>query len=1740
MMSCVPACLLPVTSLDLETTLNGEIRHIGACTDQGKTFEQKSSSEKANHAALAKLDDFCQESTFLLGHNLIGHDIPVLAAVVPDLALLQKPIIDTLFLSPLAFPRNPYHRLVKDYKLVKDAINDPVADARLALSIFEEQYQSFKELADQEPDLIRFYHFCFSTAQSSERSDSEGLAAVFESLIDQPFKTGPQVLKALIMLCQGLACPKQINRIAIQHFPKAQLRMLLPYCVAWLKVSGGNSVIPPWVRHRFPEIPNLLKQLRDEHCGNDNCSYCSENHDPVKQLQRYFNYPDFRNSPDGRPLQKDIVLEGMNDKSLLGILPTGGGKSICFQIPALVRYHRRGLLTVIISPLQALMKDQVDNLKSKTGSMAVGAIYGMLTPPERGAMLEQVRMGDIGLLYISPEQLRNKSVINALSQREIGCWVFDEAHCLSKWGHDFRPDYLYCGRFVREQASQNKLPVPPVACYTATAKTDVIEDINQHFKTRLNQELTLFQGGVERTNLSYEVHSITSAAKYGQISELIKERLPDDGSCVIYCATRKNTEELSQFLLKQHSSVSHFHGGLDAPTKTETLEQFVSGDIRIICATNAFGMGVDKDNVRLVIHADIPGSLENYLQEAGRAGRDEQPAECILLFNDHDLETQFKLGALSEVRQNDIQQILRGVRRLEKKPGQDIVITTGELLRSDQVDTSFGLDDKSADTKVKTAIAWLERSGFIERNENSNQVFQGKPLFSTLEEAKGKLDQLQLNDVSRKRWEWVLLELINANPDEGISADILAENIGRQTKSHQEKQQENPSLSTTDVMAILNQMADVGLVSHGLLMTAFIRPKGRNNARDSYKKLCELELAMVQLLQEEHPDDHEQQAYPLDLRVLNQKTVDAGIEFSNPDILKSLLKSLAEDGKGLAGSRGSVDFRYIYKDHFSLKLCRSWANILLIIHKRHALSQRILDALYQAIHDSEQPSTRQVLIEFSLEKLRESIRQDMTLEVSQDKELAAIERGLLFLHEQQVIVLQHGLAVFRSAMTLKVNEESKSRRYNKGDYSPLLRHYKAKVTQVHVMNEYVRLGLDKMSSALRLVNDYFSDSNAEFLKKYFRNKKKLLDLATSEQSLNDIVESLGNPQQQSIVQAPVDQNMLVLAGPGSGKTRVVVHRCAYLMRVERVRPFSILVLCYNHSAASTLRKRLQALLGHESREVTVQTFHGLAMRLTGTSFNQEKKKTGPQDLDFADLIPKATALLRGEALLPGMAGDAARERLLAGFQHVLVDEYQDIDEQQYDMISAIAGRTLNDGEQKLSVLAVGDDDQSIYGFRDANVKFIRQFEQDYQAERHYLVQNYRSTGHIIAGANSLIHHNQDRMKTDQDIKINDARKMELPGGRFDRLDAVGQGKIQILQSKNLVSQTLSVVQELKRLSETLPDLEWHQCAVLARFGLKKPELSHLRAAFEQAEIPIALPLESGKNLPLFRIREFDQLLSFLKPKREEMASASHLLDWVEQLSLADSLWKQKILELIDTWTAESGDSELPVSAFATYVVDYLREARREQRLGEGVHLGTAHSCKGLEFRVVIILDGNWQESASVHYQYDSEEERRLYYVAMTRAMEQLVLCQRQDEQNPHISLLSSEACVERVASPTGSYPVKTYQMLGLRDVYLSYAGTFSEDHKIHTALQQLSVGSALELREQNQRIVLFDPIHKIPVALLSKPESKNWLHVDLAQVSVTIIAMVKWRKTDSDEEYQDRHKCDGWEVPVVELTSVRQ
>ncbi len=1327
--------LARVLLLDLETGPNGEIHKIGAVCGAWETFLRQGRFDE--RSALADLERFAAGSTLVLGHNLLGHDLHALRARQPALDLLQRPVVDTLFMSPLAFPENPYHRLVKDYKLVRDSVSDPLADCRLAAQVFREQWAEFaRRAAGGEEGLLALYRFCFrgATGLESAATGGTGVSLVFGALgVDLP--DVPGVLEQLRRYWGGRVCQSVAQALALGYLSDPRLRPALAYATAWLQVAGARSVLPPWVRHRFPATRDLLVALRDQPCAAPDCRWCRTTHDPRGQLQRWFGLPQFRPEPagpDGLSLQAAICAHGMADGSHLAILPTGGGKSLCFQLPALVRYLRRGLLTLVISPLQALMKDQVDNLVRKTGSIHAAALYGLLTAPERGEVLERVRLGEIAILYVSPEQLRNVSFRRVLESREIGAWVFDEAHCLSKWGHDFRPDYLYAARFIRELAARQGVPVPPVACFTATAKTDVIAEILAHFQSELGLELRLFQGGVTRDNLSFEVRLTRRQEKEAGLHAVLVEHLGEPegeagradetrtGAAVVYGATRKRVEELAAALTRQGWAAAAFHAGLKAPDKRRIQDAFIGGEVQVVCATNAFGMGVDKEDVRLVVHVDIPGSLENYVQEAGRAGRDQAPARCVLLYDEQDVEDQFRLTARSELKRADIVEILRGLRRARRDQDDCVVLTAGELLRDGDLRVDFDATGRDADTRVHTAIAWLERAGFVERNENRTRVFQGRPAVATLEEAERCIAGLGLSAAQRGRWLAVLEELFNCDPNQGLTADELAQLPAFRPPRGEGTPQAPPAWDRGEtagqrVLRTLHDMAQAGLLHQGPQQSAFLRYQVVNPSAQSLEQVCTVERAMLAALREEAPDADDQAWHPLSIRRLNQRLRDQGVD-SNPELLRDLLASLARDGRGLAGQRGSLEFRQQERDFYLVRLHRGWTALEDLVRRRQAIAAVILNTLIGKIPPGA-PASAETLVGFGLDELTQALQQDLTLGHLPDP-LAAVDRGLLFLHDHRVIVLQGGVGVFRQAMTIRVLPEAKGRRYGKGHFAPLAEHYGERVFQIHVMEAYARLGLNKIAQAIGLVGAYFTLDRQTFVRRYFPDQREVLERATTAESFRRIVDALDNPEQIAIVAAEPEAHRLVLAGPGAGKTRVIVHRCAYLLRVVRVDPRAILLLCYNRSAALELRRRLVALVGDDARGVMIQTYHGFAMRLTGSSFAERAQRSGTNgdQTDFSGLIPAALDLLEGRVELPGLSPDALRDRLLAGYRHILVDEYQDIDEEQYRLVAAIAGRTLAEDEGRLTLLAVGDDDQNIYAFRGASVEFIRRFQADYGAE----------------------------------------------------------------------------------------------------------------------------------------------------------------------------------------------------------------------------------------------------------------------------------------------------------------------------------------------------------------------------------------------------------------------------------------
>lgn len=1726
-----------ILGLDLEVTRSGKRLRHGGAVFEGRTFEW--SGGKAGQKALAELDAFGRNARFLLGHNILNHDLPILKSLAPDLDLLKLPVIDTLFLSPLAFPRNPYHRLVKDYKLVRSAYSHPLEDIRLAFAVFDDQWESFLRQAGRTPDMISFYRFCFQNSRFGGFS-GDGFARLFELLGADPIEDAGQAATIFSRLTHGRVCRTAVDQAVAAILAADGKAPAAAYGLAWLTVAGSNSVLPPWVRHQFSDVVPFLKNLRDRPCGDHACNYCRRTHDPDSQLRRFFGFDSFRPKPrtaDGRSLQRAVVLHGLRDDPLLAVLPTGGGKSLCYQLPALVRHMRRGLLTVVISPLQALMKDQVDNLIQLTGTPFAAAIYGLLTPVERGDVIERVRLGDIAVLYLSPEQLRSASVCAVLAQREIGCWVFDEAHCLSKWGHDFRPDYIYAARFIREFTREQNLPLPPVACFTATAKPDVIEEIREHFFSELGQELALFEGGVERDNLNFDIWPVSAAEKPVRTLEAIREHLKasSEAGIIVYAAKRKTTREISDYLVHNGVPAEAFHAGLEAHDKRRIIENFVAGEIPVICATNAFGMGIDKSNIRLVVHYDIPGSLENYLQEAGRAGRDLEPASCILLYDPQDAETQFRLGAFSEIKKEEIQRILKCLKRGKRNRDGDVVITTQELLRDEEMAGVFEKTDQSRDTRVRTAVSWLERADFLERNQNLTQVFQGRPLVKSVADAEPVIHRLNLSPQMQHLWRGILQVVFNAPSDQGLSADDIAEGLFSSSDQLRRLEKDLGLTPAQLVIHAMHDMATAGLMDKSMMLSAFVRPKGRNSALRLLDTLSDLEIRLLKHLQETAPDAQIGEWLDLDIGRLNQRMQNHG-QHSNPVSLRNLIKGLSADGKGLAGSHGSIDLKHVGRNRYRVALQRSWQAVIdtaaLRRHVAHVVLRELTTNAEAAAAGQDQAATGELLVAFSANELAAALAHDIILHSNVQKPLAAIDRALMFLHEHKIITLQNGLAVFRQAMTIHLNPMDRRRQYTVGDFKPLAAHYRERRFQVHVIMEYATLALDKLARALGLVLDYFSMDRRGFVEKYFAGRQDILERATSVDSYRRIVESLDNPIQIGIVGAPEAANQLVLAGPGSGKTRVVVHRCAYLLRVERVAASRILVMCFNYHAAIDLRRRLHDLVGPDARGITVATYHGAAMRLAGISLRDLMEHSEQEAIDFDGLIDHAVALLKGEKEIPGLDADDARDQLLQGFSHILVDEYQDIDAGQYELVSAIAGRSLEDGQGRLAIMAVGDDDQNVYAFRGANVAFIRRFQEDYPSNTVFMVENYRSSAHIIQAANLLITRNKDRMKGDHPIRVDRRRRPDPAGGRWEVLDPLGMGRVQHLVVTDPVHQAMAVYQELTRLKTLDPSLRWEQCAVLGRTNQC---LAPVRAILEQNAIGVKKSLENG--LPLHRIREIRRFLDFLKEQETEIRSVSDLSDALAGDGDNGNPWAALLAELHTAYRQETADAPLPVGYYIDWLYEALAEQRREKTIGRGIFLNTVHGAKGMEFDHVFLLDGKWAMSFNSR---TAEEERRLYYVGMTRARQTLCLMEIRGRSNPFINGLGGDCCLRREAPlPRGDEfraGHRQYSIAGLQEIHLSYAGGFLPGHPIHDRLGRLQPGDKVNLAASGDNIEVHTLQGNCVAKLSRQGVARRRSGLD-SIAEVRVLGMLHWSVDDAREAYRGFMKTDGWELPLLEIVT---
>ena len=1262
---------LVVAFIDTEVSPDGrKVYDFGAFIEPEEKFHAASKDEFAK---------FIRNAEYLCGHNILHHDLKFLADIP---SLKRKKTIDTLYFSPLLFPRRPYHKLVKDEKLQVEEMNNPLNDSLKARDLFYDEISAFNNLSKE---LQSIYYKLLH-----KREEFEGF---FDYI---GFEEASTDLVGLIQTqFKGLICDHADILHHITEHPTE-----LAYALALIHCGDTFSITPPWVLHQFPVVEHILKVLCNTPCHQP-CSYCDERLDIHKNLQSVFGYKEFRTF-DGEPMQEKAVQAAADGKSLLTIFPTGGGKSLTFQLPAIMAGRNEHGLTVVISPLQSLMKDQVDNLADKGITEAV-TINGLLDPISRTNAFERVADGSASILYIAPEMLRSKTLEKLLLSRNVVRFVIDEAHCFSAWGHDFRVDYLYIGDFIRriQEKKGNRVTIP-VSCFTATAKQKVISDIRDYFQRKLGLELELFASTAARTNLRYSViHAETEDEKYDYLRKLLTA---NDSPTIIYVSRTRKTREIAEKLTKDGFPALPFNGKMDPNDKIANQNAFMDNQVRAIVATSAFGMGVDKKDVGIVIHYDISDSLENYVQEAGRAGRDPQlNAQCYILFSDHDLDKHFILLNQTKLSISEIQQVWKAIKDLTRQR-KSVSCSALEIARQ------AGWNDEVADieTRVRTAIAALEEAGYIKRGNNVPRVFATGIMVKNMDDARKRIE----NSSSFSRNEQIqairiIKSLISNKHKENAGSvkdkgrvDYLADMLG---------------MTKAEVIQAVSLMRQEGILADSRDMSAFIHKSDNEKLSlkcfEIFAKLEQFLLAKVR-----YHDNRVITSY----KELNEQAAKAGIPKTSTRNIRTILNFLStksyikkheDHNKEVVLFSLNQDYDLIWrKNSLRIDLCR------FIIERMYAsLRKEIDNADYR-------------LVQFSVIELQKSFSESIRMNTSECT-IGDVEEALLYLSKIGALKLEGGFMVIYNAMQIHRLTDMKYK-YKKEDYRLLDEFYKQKIRQIHIVGEYANLMVKDYGAALQFVQDYFLLDHKKFVSQYFKgDRAKEIEKNITMEKYRQLFGELSEKQRE-IIQDKQSKCIVVAAGPGSGKTRVLVHKLASLLLMEDVKHEQLLMLTFSRAAAIEFKQRLIKLIGGAAHFVDIKTFHSYSFDLIGKMGNLE---------DMNQVVRMAADMIENGEVEPTKIGKTV----------LVIDEAQDMDADEYALVSALMRQN-----EEMRVIAVGDDDQNIYQFRGSDSKYMQSFISDFQAVQYEMTENYRSCRNIVQFSDRFIHRLDNRMKKQGCTAIN--------------------------------------------------------------------------------------------------------------------------------------------------------------------------------------------------------------------------------------------------------------------------------------------------------------------------------------------------------------------------------------------------
>lgn len=1458
--------------IDVEVGLKDyKIHDIGALRYDNAIFHNASKKE---------FYDFINNVDYLCGHNIIHHDIKYLFGSEQH----RWQLVDTLYMSPLLFPECPYHKLVKDDKLINEQMNNPVNDCQKAKELLWDEIARWHSLPYDKRKI-------FASLLKGQK-EFDGFLNMVN--FDEVASNLPELIKQVYY---GKICDHADLSSIIHQHPCA-----LAYALALIDTTDFRSITPGWVLHNYPEVEYIMKTLRHTSCNNG-CSYCNTLLDIHHNLKTFFGYDQFR-TYEGEPLQENAAQAAVDGKSLLAIFPTGGGKSLTFQLPALMEGRTVHGLTVVISPLQSLMKDQVDNLADRGITDAV-TINGMLDPISRALSIQRILDGEASLLYIAPEMLRSKTIERILTSRHIVRFVIDEAHCFSSWGQDFRVDYLYIGRFISNYQQKKGCKIP-VSCFTATAKQKVIQDICDYFKQTLNIELELFASTASRTNLHYSViHADTDDDKYIKLRRLISE---SNCPTIVYVSRTKRTKELATRLSRDGFEAIPFNGKMDSDEKNSNQEAFMTDKARIIVATSAFGMGVDKKDVGLVIHYDISDSLENYIQEAGRAGRDPQlNARCYVLYSDNDLDKHFILLNQTKLSISEIQQVWKAIKGLTKKR-MNVCCSALEIARL------AGWDDSVSDieTRVRTALSTLEQAGYLERGNNSPHVYATGITVKNLDEARKKISESIL--FSNEEIE-TSIRIIKSL----ISQKYISKAQDSEAESRVDYLADILGLSKSEVISAVERMRQEGILADSKDISAYLHDEPGDNKRKA-KNLLEDFAKIERYILNQIKDSSLQVSY----KHLNDDAQKNGITISKEKDIRTLLYFLTVKG-------------YIRKKEDvaqNIEIVRQ-ADLETIINrfeKRLEMCRFIIEWLYNQPSLVTNTDSEKNAIRFSIIELLKDIKtKSQLLFINVDNiQLEDVEESLLYLSKIGALKLEGGFLVLYNAMNIRRIKDNKAR-YKVDDYRMLNEFYKQKIQQVHIVGEYANLMVKDYNAALQYVQDYFQMDYKKFINKYFKGERnKEIERNLTPNKYKQLFGQLSQ-RQLEIISDKDSRYIVVAAGPGSGKTRVLVHKLASLLMLEDVKHEQLLMLTFSRAAATEFKQRLMELIGNAAHFVEIKTFHSYCFDLLGRIGNLD---------DAKNVVAEAANMI--------IRGDVEPNKI--GKTVLVIDEAQDMSIDEYSFIKA-----LITNNEEMRVIAVGDDDQNIFEFRGSDSKYMFKLLNEEGSKLYEMTENYRSSQNVVNYANSFIKNINNRMKNTPIIPIRNY-----------------SGCVEVVhhESEYMYQPIVENIIQNKRYGNSCVLTQTNEEAVimvalLRKYGIRGKLIQSMDgfSFWNLAEIRYFLKCLNKRNkVPIIPQQLWDEA----KLATFSMYAKSNSLNYVK-----------RCIELFEQINKIKYYSDFREFIYESSVEDFCDISDAD------VVVSTIHKAKGREFDDVYML-------LSDYYSKDDNLIRR-FYVGMTRAKNRLFI-----------------------------------------------------------------------------------------------------------------------------------------------------